>query len=295
MGLGCKNKQFPNRKNTAPARRVSASLRLCVNPIPSISSIPYLCFMTKLTLSTIPTIPPKGIDKDDHEEKTRSYIEKLRELQNVLFAEGKHSLLVVLQGMDASGKDGVIKEVFSGVNPMGCRVKGFKKPTEEEMKHDFLWRVHREVPEKGMIQIFNRSHYEDVIIQRVHKWVDMPTIKQRFDLINAFEQLLRQNGTIILKFYLHVSPEEQQERLKERLSDPKKMWKYNPNDLEESKRWDEYMEAYQDAFHHCSPEIPWNIIPADKNWYKEYLIAKTIVDTLEPLHMQYPGIDKAKG
>ncbi|HMZ88436.1 MAG TPA: polyphosphate kinase [Chitinophagales bacterium] len=251
--------------------------------------------MNRIKLSEIPTQPPKGMDKSDHEDKTKALIEELGELQNVLFAEGKHSLLVVLQGMDASGKDGVIKEVFSGVNPMGCRVKGFKKPSEEEMKHDFLWRVHKEVPEKGMIQIFNRSHYEDVVIQRVHEWVTLPVIKERYALINAFEKLLQQNGTIILKFYLHVSRDEQQERLKERLSDPRKMWKYNANDLEESKRWDEYMVAYEDAFNTCSPDIPWMVIPADKNWYKEYLIAKTIVEALKKLDMQYPRIDGQKG
>lgn len=248
--------------------------------------------MTAIKLSAINTVPPQSLDKDDYEAQTKKYIDQLGELQNVMFAQSKFSVLVVLQGMDASGKDGVIKEVFSGVNPMGCRVKGFKKPTEEEMKHDFLWRVHKEVPEKGMIQIFNRSHYEDVVIQRVHKWVDMATIKKRYASINAFEDLLQQNNTIVLKFYLHVSHEEQKERLEERLKDPKKMWKYNPGDLEESKLWDQYMEAYQDAFTACGPEIPWHIIPADKNWYKEYLIAKTIVEALEKLDLRYPSIEK---
>lgn len=246
--------------------------------------------MSNIQLSTISTLPPKSMDKSDYEEKTKAYIEAIGEMQNMLFAQGKYSLLVVLQGMDASGKDGVIKEVFSGVNPMGCKVKGFKKPTEEEMKHDFLWRVHKEVPEKGMIQIFNRSHYEDVVIQRVHKWVDAATIKRRYAHINAFEQLLEENGTRVLKFYLHVSQEEQIERLKERLSDRKKMWKYNANDLEESKLWKDYMEAYQLAFDHCSGEVPWHIIPADKNWYKEYLIAQVIHDTLKSLNLEYPTL-----
>lgn len=244
--------------------------------------------MQKILLSALSTLPPAGADKSDHEEKTHALIEELGELQNVLFAQGKYSLLVVLQGMDASGKDGVIREVFSGVNPMGCRVKGFKKPTEEEMKHDFLWRVHKEVPEKGMIQIFNRSHYEDVVIQKVHQWVDADTIRRRYDHINAFERLLAENDTRVLKFYLHISQKEQHERLQERLSDRRKMWKYNANDLEESKRWPEYMEAYESAFAHCGADVPWHIIPSDKNWYKEYLIAKTIVETLRSLDLAYP-------
>lgn len=246
--------------------------------------------MTKISLSAISTLPPKSMDKGDTEKATEQLIDDLRDLQNVLFAQQKYGLLVVLQGMDASGKDGVIKEVFSGVNPMGCLVKGFKKPTEEEMSHDFLWRIHRNMPAKGMIQIFNRSHYEDVVIQKVHKWVDDDTIQQRYKHINAFEQLIQSNNTIILKFYLHVSREEQLERLQERLSDPKKMWKYNANDMEESKRWDEYMEAYEAAFNKCSPEIPWTVVPSDKNWYKEYLIAKKIVETLQTLDLKYPAL-----
>ncbi|MFI5171456.1 MAG: PPK2 family polyphosphate kinase [Chitinophagales bacterium] len=245
-----------------------------------------------IKLSKINTTPPSGFDKEATKEKTKKLVGQMDELQNVLFAQSKYSLLIVLQGMDASGKDGVISEVFAGVNPMGCRVKGFKKPTDEEMGHDFLWRIHHHVPEKGMIQIFNRSHYEDVVIQRVHNWVDMPTIERRYRHINAFESLLQENNTVILKFYLHVSQEEQLERLEERLSDPKKMWKYNVNDRKESKLWDEYMAAYEDAFNNCGPDIPWHIVPADKNWYKEYLVAKTIIESLSKLDLQYPPIDK---
>ena len=246
--------------------------------------------MTKISLAAVSSLPPKSYDKGDTENATENLIDELRELQNVLFAQQKYSLLVVFLFFFASGKDGVIKEVFSGVNPMGCRVQGFKKPTEEEMGHDFLWRIHRNMPTKGMIQIFNRSHYEDVVIQKVHNWVDENTIQQRYEHINAFEKLVQSNNTVILKFYLHVSREEQQERLKERLSDPKKMWKYNPNDLKESERWDEYMDAYEAAFNACSPEIPWHIIPSDKNWYKEYLIAKKIVETLQTLDLKYPEL-----
>lgn len=243
-----------------------------------------------INLNALSTRPPVTADKSDCKDKTSEYILELDELQNRLFAESKHSLLIILQGMDASGKDGVIREVFSGVNPMGCRIQAFKKPTEEEMGHEFLWRIHQHAPQKGMIQIFNRSHYEDVVIQRVHKWVDMDTIKRRYEHINAFEKLLLENQTHILKFYLHVSQEEQHVRLAERLQQRDKMWKYNANDLKESERWPEYMEAYQDAFNACSPDIPWHIIPSDKNWYKEFLVAETIVKLLRSLKMEYPQL-----
>ena len=247
--------------------------------------------MAKIILSKISSVAPDNFDKEPTKELTKKYIGQLSELQNLLFAQSKFSLLVILQGMDASGKDGVISEVFSGVNPMGCRVQAFKKPTPEEMDHDFLWRIHRHMPEKGMIQILNRSHYEDVVIQRVHEWVDMATIKKRYQHINAFENLVKENNTVILKFYLHVSQKEQKERLEERLSNIRKMWKYNANDLEETKRWDEYMTAYEDAFNSCGPDNSWFIVPSDKNWYKEYLIAKSIVETLLKLEMQYPRIN----
>lgn len=248
--------------------------------------------MPKIQIQEISSEPSKDINKQETENLTKDLVNELDDLQNVLYAQGKYSLLVVMQGMDASGKDGAIRDVFSGINPMGCRVQPFKKPTEEEMKHEFLWRVHKHVPEKGMIQIFNRSHYEDVLIQRVHKWVDMDVIIKRYEHINAFEQLLLANDTIVLKFYLHVSQKEQIERLNERLKDPKKMWKYNPKDLEESKRWNEYMEAYNDVFNQCSPQIPWVIVPSDKNWYKEYIIAHTVVNTLKSLKMEYPEVKK---
>lgn len=244
-------------------------------------------------LSKISTRAPESFDKKDTKEKTEKLIERLAELQNVLYAENKHSLLIVLQGMDASGKDGVIKAVFRGINPMGCMVSAFKKPTEEEMAHDFLWRIHHRVPPRGMIHIFNRSHYEDVLIQRVHKWIDEDTVFRRFEHINAFEKLLTDSGTAVLKFYLHISRQEQLQRLEERISDLTKNWKYNPNDIKESERWDEYMAAYQDVFKHCSPNIPWNIIPSDQNWYKEHLIATKIVETLESFKMKYPGLKPA--
>ncbi len=243
----------------------------------------------KINLIKIPTVPPIDLNKVDIKNETEKYVDDFGQLQNILYAQQKFSLLIILQGMDASGKDGVIKKVFTGINPMGCKVKSFKKPTDEEMAHDFLWRIHANVPQKGMIQIFNRSHYEDVVIQRVHNWIDMETVIKRYDHINSFEKLLSDNETLILKFYLHISKEEQSGRLNERLSNPEKMWKSNPNDFEESKKWDDYMQAYEDAINNCSPEIPWTIVPSDKNWYKEYIVSKTIVDSLKKIKLEYPA------
>lgn len=250
--------------------------------------------MAKVKLSEIDTRAPKRFNKENTKKETQKLLFKLEELQNLLYAESKHGLLVILQGMDASGKDGVVKNVFTAFNPMGCRVIAFKRPTELEMKHDFLWRIHQNVPEKGMVHIFNRSHYEEVVIQRVHKWVDEKTIRQRFDHINNFEKLLIDSGTVILKFYLHISQKEQLERLQERMSDRTKMWKHNDNDIKEREYWPQYMKAYEDAFDKCSLNAEWNIIPADQNWYKEYLIAKATVAALESLKMQFPGLKAAQ-
>jgi PPK2 family polyphosphate:nucleotide phosphotransferase len=209
-----------------------------------------------------------------------------------LYAESQHSLLVIVQGMDASGKDGVIRNVFGKLNPQGVEVKSFKVPTAEEAAHDFLWRVHQHAPAKGIIQIFNRSHYEDVLVTRVHKWIDDDIARKRMDAINDFEKLLEQhNSTAILKFYLHVSQKEQLERLNERIRDPEKQWKYNENDFSETRLWDIYMEMYEDCFEHCD-HIPWIIVPADQNWYKEYMIATKILETLKSFDMKYPGIKK---
>ena len=248
--------------------------------------------MADIKLSKIATRAPKGTDKDATKAKTKLLIDEIKVLQDVLIASGKKSMLVILQGMDASGKDGVTKNVFGGLNPIGIKVHSFKKPTEEEFAHDFLWRVHQVAPAKGEITIFNRSHYEDVLIQRVHKWVDESTIRQRFEQINNFEKMLVDNGTIVLKFYLHVSKEEQLLRLNERLNDATKMWKHNENDILERKYWNQYMKCYEDVFTNCSESVAWNIIPSDQNWYKEYLIAKKIVETLEALNMKFPGLKK---
>jgi PPK2 family polyphosphate:nucleotide phosphotransferase len=250
--------------------------------------------MSKIKLDKIDTEAPAKVKKDKTKKELEKLQAKLESLQNLMFAESKHSLLIILQGMDASGKDGTIRRVFEAVNPMGCRVVSFKEPTEFEKKHDFLWRVHRQVPEKGVIHIFNRSHYEDVLIQRVHHWVDEKTVKQRYSHINDFEKLLKETGTQILKFYLHISKKEQLKRLHERMSDRTKMWKYNKEDLKEREYWDSYMKAYEAVFENCSENAPWHIVPADHNWYKEYLVAKKVVDTLESLNMKFPGLKKDK-
>ena len=201
--------------------------------------------MSKYKLSSLDTRAPKDLDKQATKEATAKILEELDELQNLLFAEGKHSVLIVIQGMDGSGKDGVIRNVLGNMNPQGVMVKSYKAPTAEELSHDFLWRIHHHTPAKGMIQVFNRSHYEDILVTRVHKWCDDETARKRMAAINDFEQLLQEhNNTHILKFYLHVSPEEQHERLSERLKDPAKMWKYNEKDFDEAKLWDVYMDMY---------------------------------------------------
>lgn len=248
--------------------------------------------MAKIKLAEIDTRAPKNMDKAGTKEKTAAILEELDELQNLLYAEGRHSVLVVIQGMDASGKDGLIRNVLGNMNPQGVRVQSFKAPTAEELAHDFLWRIHRHSPDRGMIQVFNRSHYEDILITRVHKWCDDEMAKKRMKAINDFEELLQEhNNTHILKFYLHISRDEQLSRLTERLKDPAKMWKYNQKDFDEAQLWDIYREMYEACFEECNkPE--WTIVPSDQNWYKEYTVAKALRDLLKGLKMQYPGIKK---
>lgn len=248
--------------------------------------------MASVKLAEISTKAPKKLDKDKIKEETAAMLSQLDELQNLLYAESKHSVLIVIQGMDASGKDGVIRNVFGNLNPQGVTVQSFKVPTPLELSHDFLWRIHQHAPPKGMIQIFNRSHYEDILITRVHKLIDDDVAKKRMKAINDFEDLLvKHNHTHILKFYLHVSKEEQQQRLEERLSDKTKQWKYNEKDFEEAKLWDVYMNMYEDCFKKCNV-IPWHVIPADQNWYKEFLITETLFKLLKGLNMRYPGLKK---
>ena len=248
--------------------------------------------MASPLLSAISTKAPKGFNKEKTKAANAKLLEELDELQNLLFAENKHAVLIVIQGLDASGKDGAIKNVFGKLNPQGVLVKSYKAPTPNELAQDFLWRIHQHTPAKGMIQIFNRSHYEDILITRVHKWCNDKLAKQRMIAINNFENLLQQHtNTHILKFYLHISPEEQQLRLQERVNEPRKRWKYNENDFEEAKLWKEYMKAYQDCFNHCN-KPNWIITPSDQNWYKEHIIAKSLHQLLTSLKMQYPGIKK---
>ena len=248
--------------------------------------------MPVIHLQKTSTRAPKALDKEETKAKTAKLLEELDDLQNLLYAESKHSVLVIIQGMDGSGKDGLVRDVFGKLNPQGVMVKSFKAPTAEELSHDFLWRIHEHTPSKGMMQVFNRSHYEDIIVTRVHKWCNDKQAKERMKAINDFEELLsKHNHTHILKFYLHLSPEEQQIRLQERIKDPQKRWKYNENDFEEAKLWGDYMKVYEDCFENCS-DIPWTIVPADQNWYKEHLIATTVIEALKGLNMKFPGIKK---
>jgi PPK2 family polyphosphate:nucleotide phosphotransferase len=227
-----------------------------------------------------------GLSKDSHQEAN---VKKLAALHDVLYAEHKHALLIVLQGMDASGKDGTIKHVMSGVNPQGCTVTSFKQPTPQELDHDFLWRIHAAVPAKGSIGIFNRSQYEDVLIARVHKLVPRQEIEHRYSEINAFEKMLVDNGVTILKFFLHMSREEQGRRFKARLTDPDKGWKSSAADFKERKYWDEYRTAYEDAIAKCSTkQAPWYVIPSDHKWFRNYAVSEVVIRTLRSLRMKYP-------
>jgi PPK2 family polyphosphate:nucleotide phosphotransferase len=233
---------------------------------------------------------PKSIGKGDElKGKLEKQLEKFGELQNVFYADGHRALLIVLQGRDASGKDGVLRTVIGACNPSGVRVSSFKAPTPVELAHDYLWRVHNVMPEKGMIGIFNRSHYEDVLVVRVRSLVPEEVWSKRYDQINDFERMLTENGTVILKFFLHVSKDEQKERLRERIEDDAKKWKFNAGDLEERNLWNQYTDAYREALSRCSTEwAPWYVVPSDSNKARNYLIAKRIVETLEGLDLKYP-------
>ncbi len=245
-----------------------------------------------INLNKLSTRAPKNFDKEKTKALTAGIVDKINSLQNLLYAESKHSVLVVIQGMDASGKDGLIRDIFGKLNPQGVLVNSFKVPTAEELAHDFLWRIHAHAPAKGVIQVFNRSHYEDIIVTRVHALCTDAVAKERMKAINDFEELLeRHSNTHILKIYLHISPEEQQQRLEERVDNPEKNWKYNPNDLKEAKLWNNYMKMYEDCFKHCNL-VPWQIVPSDQNWYKEYLVADALYKLLEGLKMKYPLLKK---
>lgn len=228
-------------------------------------------------------------DKKAAKKEIKDLRKKLIKLQRLLYAENKHKVLIVLQAMDSGGKDGTIRSIFKGVNPQGVKVAGFKVPTTIELAHDYLWRVHQKTPGSGEIVIFNRSHYEDVLVVRVHELVTANVWKKRYDQINEFEHLLSEEGTTILKFFLYISKEEQKLRFLERLENPEKQWKFNPNDIEERQYWDKYMQAYQDVIDKTSTDYaPWYVIPANRNWYRDLVISRIVVEQLEKLNMSYP-------
>ncbi len=242
-----------------------------------------------ISLDNIDSLPPEDLDKDEILEETKRIAKEIGRLQHIMYAVGKENLLVILQGMDASGKDGTTMKVFGQCSPTGIDVYSFKKPTEPEMNHDFLWRVHQRTPAKGMLVVFNRSHYEDILIQRVHDWIDEERVHLRMDAINAFEKLLiGDNQTHILKFFLHISRDKQREELQERIDQPDKNWKHNPNDWKESAHWEEYRTCYEYAINNS--EIPWNIIPADKGWYRNYCVAKHVLKCLQDMNLQLPRL-----
>ncbi len=245
----------------------------------------------KLKLAKIdPGFKNKHSDKDAAEPEIADQVQKLRELQYLLYAEGKRSLLICLQAMDAAGKDGAINHVLGGMNPQGCKVHGFKAPSKEELAHDFLWRVHARTPAKGEVAIFNRSHYEDVLVARVHKLVPKEVWTERYRIINDFESLLAANGTSIVKIFLHISPEEQLRRFKQRLDDPARHWKISESDYTERELWPEYREAYEDAISKTSTKhAPWYVIPADHKWFRNLALSNIIVETLKSLDMGFPA------
>lgn len=244
-----------------------------------------------IKLQEIDTRAPEGFTKKKTKKATRKLALEIGELQTTLMAEEKHAFLVVFQGMDASGKDGSMKAAFPYCNPIGVKAAAFKKPTEEEMNHDFLWRVHQHAPAKGMIQIFNRSHYEDILIQRVNNWIEEEQVHRRMEFINQFEELLQyENNTTILKFYLHISQDEQISELRERIEEVEKNWKHKAADWVEASKWDAYRDAYEYAINES--RIPWHIVPADQAWYRNYVVAKTIRDTLEDLGMVRPVLEE---
>ena len=230
----------------------------------------------------------KEVRKEQEKQRKR-----IQGLQSRLFAENERGLLIVLQAMDTGGKDGTIKHVFSGVNPQGCRVSSFKAPSPEESNHDFLWRYHKSVPAQGRIGIFNRSHYEDVLIVRVKNLVPEEVWRPRYGLINDFEHYLAQNDITILKFFLHISKDEQKRRLESRLENPDKRWKFSKNDIKEREFWDDYQEAFEDAINECSTgHAPWYVVPGNKKWYRNLVVARTIADTLEAMGPRFPPAEK---
>jgi len=242
----------------------------------------------KITISKLPTKAPKSANEDKIRKETKKLAKKISDLTRLMSANKKHSLLVVLQGMDSSGKDGVSRVVFGATSPTMVSAYSFKKPTDEEFAHDFLWRIHKQAPAKGEIKVFVRSHYEDILIQRVHKWIDEKKVTNRIKSINAFETLLRDdNDTIVMKFFLNISKKRQLEKLTERIEDPDRNFKHNDGDWEERKHWNKYMKAYEDAMNRST--IAWTPVPADDRWYRNYYVAKKVYEKLKSLKETYPA------
>ena len=255
---------------------------------------------TRLKLKDLdPDFMDGHADRKDAEDEIAHYQQRLRELQEILYAQGQHSLLICLQAMDTGGKDGTINHVLGAMNPQGCRVAHFRQPSAEEASHDFLWRAERVAPARGEVVIFNRSHYESVLVVRVHELVPKSVWSARYDAINAFEKRLAGNDTRILKFYLNISKDEQLRRFKDRLDDSTKHWKISEADYKERNYWDAYQEAYEDALSRCSTDAaPWYVIPADHKWFRNLAVARIVVEQLEALKMDYPkanvDIDKIR-
>ena len=247
----------------------------------------------KVRLDKLDPAATDGMVKQEGRAASAELTKDLEALQELLYADGRHKLLVILQGVDACGKDGTIRSVFEGVNPQGVKVASFKRPTDEELAHDYLWRVHSRLPRSGEIAIFNRSHYEDVLIVRVHDLVPRDRWQKRYDHIRAFEQMLVDEGTTIVKFFLHVSKEEQKLRLQERINNPAKRWKFSRDDLGERKLWDEYAAAFEDMLTKTSTkDSPWYAIPADRNWYRNLIVSQVLVDTLRKLDLRHPPAEE---
>jgi PPK2 family polyphosphate:nucleotide phosphotransferase len=247
---------------------------------------------SRVRLSRLPTDATHGWDKASAEPALDRQLERLSDLQDRLWAEAKQAVLVVLQGIDAAGKDGTIKKVMTAFNPQGCPVTSFKVPSTDELAHDYLWRVHRAMPRKGEVGIFNRSHYEDVLVVRVHDLVPRKVWSKRYDQINAFEEHLAANGTTIVKLFLSISKEEQRERFQARYDDPTKRWKFAMGDLAERERWDDYQAAFDDALTKTSTEhAPWHVIPADRKWFRNLAVASIVAETLAGLKPRYPPVD----
>ena len=263
--------------------------------------------MRKLKLSNIdPDDKGRFKSEDEAESATEPLLKELYDLLYMMYAEGKHSLLIILHGIDASGKDGTVSQIFKGANPQGVRVYSFKQPTEEELRHDFFWRCHRHTPEAGSAAIFNRSYYEEVTTVRVHQdylkkqhlpdkiLKDKDLFYNRMLQINEFEKILCQNGTIVVKFLLHISKQEQKKRLAERIKDRRKNWKFSENDIQERNFWKQHMHAFQDMIEHTNTKhAPWHVIPANHKWFRNYVVTKTLVDTIKELKMKFPRIETA--